>query len=123
MIKQTNYSEGNNLNEFEDLPSYKKELLIQFCYKFDDIKSINRNHTSYSLKHLFENYHRDSFYKCNDDSYITNGQFKGAMLYCGFNVKNKEDLNWEFNISERSFKNIHREILKLNENRRNLAGS
>ena len=87
MLIQTNYTEGNNPNEFEKLPEYKKDLLIEFCYKFKKIKSINRKNTSYGLKHLFENYHRESFSEFNDNSYITNGEFKGAMLYCGFDVK------------------------------------
>jgi len=57
-------------------------------------KSPNQRHTSYGLKHIFE--HSDSGF------YITNGQFKGAMMARGFLPVNKRELNWRFRISEKS---------------------
>lgn len=57
------------------------------------IQSINERHTSYGLKHRFEN---------QDGFYISNGAFKGAMLACGYRVSDKSELNWRFNISQKS---------------------
>lgn len=41
-----------------------------------------------------------------ENSYVTNGQFKGAMLKAGFDVKDKIQLNWHFNVSEKSIKEL-----------------
>jgi hypothetical protein len=43
---------------------------------------------SYGIKHDFE---RAGFY-------VTNGQFKGAMLATGYALVNPDELNWEFRI-------------------------
>lgn len=58
------------------------------------IKSFNDVKTSYGLKHIFE---RDDcgFYVENDD-------FKSVMVEHGFKVKNPTDINWVFNISQKS---------------------
>ena len=50
--------------------------------------------TSYGLKHVFE----ESF----GGFYVTNDQFKWAMLECGFKPKDPSALNWKFKISKRS---------------------
>ncbi|NRS51002.1 hypothetical protein [Brevibacillus sp. HB2.2] len=59
----------------------------------DPIESFNTRHTSYGLKHIFEK---------TGGYYVGNGAFKGAMLKCGFKVKDKAAINWVFNISEKS---------------------
>lgn len=61
------------------------------------IQTFNDRHSSYGLKHLFER---------NGGFYIGNGAFKGAMLRCGYKVKDKSALNWTFNVSEKSIKAI-----------------
>lgn len=58
------------------------------------IKSFNDVKTSYGLKHIFEN-DECGFYVENDD-------FKTVMVECGFKVRNPNDINWVFNISQRS---------------------
>lgn len=58
------------------------------------IKSFNDVKTSYGLKHIFEN-DECGFYVENDD-------FKTVMVECGFKVRNPNDMNWVFNISQRS---------------------
>lgn len=58
------------------------------------IKSFNDVKTSYGLKHIFEN-DECGFYAENDD-------FKTVMVECGFKVRNPNDINWVFNISQRS---------------------
>lgn len=58
------------------------------------IKSFNDRKTSYGLKHIFE---RD---ECG--FYVENDDFKAVMVEHGFKVKNPNDINWIFNISQKS---------------------
>lgn len=84
-------SPGDMPERFQELPEQRKEFLLNWISEnLIPIKSFNTYHTSYGLKHLIPN------------EYFTNGEFKGAMLELGFKVKNKRELNWVFNISERS---------------------
>ncbi|KKF98408.1 hypothetical protein [Methanosarcina mazei] len=57
-------------------------------------KTPNKNYTSYALKILFE--------QTPDGFFITNKQFKEAMVRCNFLPVNKNKLNWEFRISLKS---------------------
>lgn len=50
-------------------------------------------YTSYGLKHLMSR---------ATGIYITNDQFKDAMLEAGYQPANPMDLNWVFSISKRS---------------------
>ncbi|MFA0822205.1 MAG: hypothetical protein ACC612_04865 [Methanomethylovorans sp.] len=54
----------------------------------------NKNYTSYALKNLFE--------QTPEGFFITNKQFKEAMVRCDFVPVNKNKLNWEFRISLKS---------------------
>ncbi|KKG91323.1 hypothetical protein DU66_01830, partial [Methanosarcina mazei] len=54
----------------------------------------NKNYTSYALKNLFE--------QTPGGFFITNKQFKEAMVRCNFLPVNKNKLNWEFRISLKS---------------------
>ena len=51
------------------------------------------SNSSYGLKHMLE---RDT------DIYMTNNQFKDAMLACSFLPVNERELNWHYCISRRS---------------------
>ena len=51
------------------------------------------SNSSYGLKHMLE---RDT------DIYMTNNQFKDAMLACDFLPVNERELNWHYCISRRS---------------------
>ena len=53
----------------------------------------NYEWSSYELKHALQN---------GAGIYLTNDQFKMAMLECGFKPCNHEDKNWIFAISEKS---------------------
>lgn len=55
---------------------------------FNDVK------TSYGLKHIFE--------RSPSGFYVDNDCFKSAMVECGFRVKNEAEVNWVFNISQKS---------------------
>ena len=81
-------------SQFLNLDSDVQSLVLKWCKEhFIPTKSFNDKHTSYDLKHILQN---------QNGTYLTNGQFKGAMILSGFRVKSVEDLNWHFNISEQS---------------------
>lgn len=94
----------NQPEHFETLNQVKQNELLEFCYSLSKIKNFNIKHSSYGLKHVFERRYCDALSGPFEGSYVTNGQFKGAMLKAGFEVKDKEQLNWHFNVSEKSIK-------------------
>ena len=51
------------------------------------------SHSSYGMKHLLE---RDT------KIYMTNNQFKDAMLQCGFKPQSFTDYNWRYSLHRRS---------------------
>jgi hypothetical protein len=55
-------------------------------------KTVNPHYSSYGLKHLLEH---------DTGIYLTNNQFKDAMLQCGFRPKDPNELNWTYRISIR----------------------
>ncbi len=57
------------------------------------IKTINKRHSSYGLKHKAE----------KEIGYITNGAFICAAVFCGFDFK-ASGPNAHFNVSEKSLK-------------------
>ena len=57
-------------------------------------KKPNRNSmTSYGLKHVLDH---------DTGIYVTNNEFKDAMMLCGFVPSDPNELNWYFNISKKS---------------------
>ncbi len=56
-------------------------------------KKPNYEKTSYGLKHLLEK---------DTGLYLTNNEFKDAMLMCGFEPSNPNELNWSYCISNKS---------------------
>lgn len=98
-FKNIDYTCKDSPNEFNDLNSTEKSKLLNWITQnLIKIKSINNKHSSYFLKKLFET--------SKQGFYITNGQFKGAMLEAKFEIKSKYDQNWYFNISEKSIKKL-----------------
>lgn len=93
-----------------ELSKEEQTIVLSWCKKLQTIKSINQDCTSYGLKHTFE-YSKDGFS-------ISNGAFKGAMLLCGFYIKDPYELNWHFNISKKSVRHL-REENRLNMERGN----
>lgn len=49
--------------------------------------------TSYGIKHLLEQ---------DTGIYLTNNQFKDAMMHCGYMPVNPNELNWTYRISKKS---------------------
>lgn len=56
-------------------------------------KSFNFQHTSYGINHYLQS---------EIGIYLTNNQFKHAMMICGYLPKNKTDLNWIYQVAENS---------------------
>lgn len=80
--------------DFKTLDPESQSKAIGWCSRyFIPTQSYNDRHTSYGLKHTLQSF---------DGTYLTNGQFKGAMLLCGYEPKDQEELNWVFGISEKS---------------------
>lgn len=81
---------------FEKMPADRQKKLLNWIWdNIRPIHTINRNHTSYELKHLVD-------LGEGEDNFFTNGEFKGAMLKAGYHVANFDEQNWEFDISEKS---------------------
>lgn len=94
---------------FLDLSKTKQAVLLEWCESLDKIERINTRHTSYGLKHTFG---RDEY-----GFYIYNGAFKGAMIMAGFSTNDVKELNWRFNVSEKSIKDKIKEQNRLRRTR------
>ncbi|WP_048041560.1 hypothetical protein [Methanosarcina mazei] len=70
------------------MPYLKEGVFVTLC------APVVKNYTSYALKNLFE--------QTPGGFFITNKQFKEAMVRCNFLPVNKNKLNWEFRISLKS---------------------
>lgn len=65
---------------------------------FQPAKGIYRHMDSYGLKHRFQ-YSAENY---SVDLYMTNGEFKGAMLVAGYEPIDRNAQNWQFKIKSRS---------------------
>ena len=77
-----------------DFPEGIQDIVLLWIH--DNIrtsKSVNKCHSSYGIKHILHN---------DTNIYLTNNQFKDAMMQCGHNPDDPDRLNWNFRISERS---------------------
>lgn len=87
------------MNEFEDLnhpDCYKfmdndDQLKLDewINNRFEPAKKFYQGRSSYGLKHVFEH---------ESGIYVTNGEFKGAMLAAGHKPEDEKELNWYFKI-------------------------
>lgn len=92
----------NSPGDFLNIPADKQSRITEWINSnFVAIKNENYRHSSYGLKGLFE---KDGGF------YVTNGQFKGAMVACGFVAYNKTDINWRFNLLEKSYMMVFRRL-------------
>ncbi len=77
-----------------DLPEGTQEQIDAWIKaNFKHSKRENKGHTSYGLKHILE-----------DDMgiYLTNNQFKDAMMKAGFDPVDPDELNWTYRIKPSS---------------------
>lgn len=89
----TNNVGVNDPNHFENLSDGEKEILVSWIpQNLGRSDNFYKQASSYQLKEIFE--------RSPQGFYITNGQFKGAMLAAEYSVLDKKALNWHFNISK-----------------------
>lgn len=69
----------------------QEKVLAWITLKCVAQKSVNKRWSSYGLKHILEN---------DTGIYLTNNQFKNAMLISGHYPEDASKLNWYFRISE-----------------------
>lgn len=87
----------NQPEEFKTLLIKEQIVLVDWVKThLTPRKTINKRHSSYGLKHYFEDD------KQHGGFYVTNGAFKGAMLVCDYVPDIWNDINWCFRISNRS---------------------
>ena len=88
-------TEGEDARLFDELESEEQSTVLQWIA--DNLlktqKTPNLHHSSYGLKHLLE---RDT------SIYMTNNQFKDAMLIAGFGPVKVNEINWHYCISRKS---------------------
>jgi|WetSurSiteA1Bulk_404760.scaffolds.fasta_scaffold216389_1 hypothetical protein len=77
------------------------EMVLSFLTSIEKGKSINKNHTSYGLKHTVEAFSGE---QPNGQPwlYISNGSFIAGALIAGFRVEDTQTANSKFNMLERS---------------------
>ena len=94
MNKGKDSTDVDDVMVFFELTKEQQSILVNYCLTaFIPTKRMNHNHTSYGLKHVFA--------KFPDGFYVTNGQFKGAMMLAGYLPHDKTDRNWNFSIAEK----------------------
>jgi hypothetical protein len=81
------------------------EEIYQNLLKLKKLKSYTAN--SYSIKHFFEYY---LWNKHQQHCYFSNDEAKILMLAAGFESKNKDQINWDFNTSRVEFEKAFPEI-------------
>jgi hypothetical protein len=82
----------NPPTEYEQLASAKKELLAHWIRKaMKPSSKYDEQHSSYGIKHHFEQ---------ETGIYVSNGEFKGAMLIAGYLPKRVTHQNWTFQIAK-----------------------
>lgn len=63
------------------------------CENIEPRKTFNELRTSYGIKHILQ---------YDTGIYLTNNQFKDAMLQLGYYPKDERELNWIYRISKKS---------------------
>lgn len=90
------FAEIDSPNAVHAISFEEQQKVMRFVQQLEPMKTMNRNHTSYSLKGMFE--------RSPEGFYIPNGVIKEIMYLMGFKSDNQHELNWNFNVTERSVK-------------------
>lgn len=84
----------NDCELITDLPEQERETVVAWIRQNLLFKRGTEVHsTSYGLKHILES---------DTHIYLTNNQFKDAMLVCGFEPVKETELNWTYYLDRRS---------------------
>ena len=91
-------------HHFDELSEAEQEKVLAWIQaNVQPMKTPLNGHTSYGMKHTLQ--HRTNIY-------VTNNQFKEAMLLCGFYPVRVDEINWCYSISKAS------PIFQVQEDRR-----
>lgn len=84
----------NDNHHFSDLTEAEQKMAIRWL-RYNILPSTTplEDHSSYCMKHVLEK---------RTNIYMTNNQFKEAMLRCDFAPVDTDELNWHFFISKTS---------------------
>jgi len=97
MINGRPYSNENGYIDDSLITSYLQEeidtVMDWIAEYISPRKTPLYGHTSYGIKHLL---HRDT------GIYLTNNEFKDAMLQAGYEPVDPNELNWHYRISKKS---------------------
>lgn len=86
----------NSPSYFLKFSDKEQETLVNYCLvAFVPSDYTLKDSSSYGMKHIFEN--------SPTGFYVSNGQFKGAMLMAGFIPVNPHELNWNYKIDKGCF--------------------
>lgn len=89
------FEETNTSKLFNELSVDEQVVLVNWVLTtLKPIKTFSSQRSSYEIKHIFE--------RTPLGFYVLNGAMKGAMLIAGYQIRNEKEINWTFNISERS---------------------
>ncbi len=84
------FMSGNDPLDFLQLPNEAQSALIEWIdYALTPHENYICPDSSYGIKHVYE---RDT------GKYVTNGQFKGAMVHFGFDPVDPRDLNCHYRV-------------------------
>lgn len=85
---------GNDKSHFSDLSAEEQNLALTWLeWNIYGAHNVLRGHTSYGMKHVLES---------RTNIYMTNNQFKEAMLKLWHFPHDVNTLNWEFSIKKGS---------------------
>ena len=87
------FDKQRNIFDVDKMNDIRWQILMDWITQvISPIKSVNNRYSSYGLKHIFQ-----------DDTriYVTNVEFKVAMLKSGYSPYDEKELNWRFHISKR----------------------
>lgn len=85
-------------DEYRNLSRHERRLLRAWISGYISPRKTPNARTSYGIKHAFE--------QSEHGFYLSNGQFKGAMLAAGYPPVDEQDLNWRFRISTRRVERV-----------------
>ena len=81
-------------NHFKDLTMSEQEKSLTWIRaNVFPRKTVLNGHTSYGMKHILQD---------RTGIYMSNNQFKEAMLICGFEPFDEKELNWRYCLSNKS---------------------
>jgi hypothetical protein len=96
---------GNLPEDYKTLPEEEKQALQEWIRLAIQPAKTTVSRDSYALKHE---------YKRQVGLYVTNGQFKGAMLQAGYKPINPNEINWSFRIKRSNMRFKPQHVLENN---------